>query len=107
VCQCYLVTSQVHYQRPLTGPYVGLIIERLYKAAGTFKKKNLVILYDAISCLVDAIGDACTDRSLIAQLVPPLLAALEGYEPRDRFVCVCVCGWVAACLLHTHECFTS
>jgi transportin-1 len=65
-------------------PYLGPILQTLVAAHGTYQEKNMMILYDAIQTLADAVGPALNEEQYIQLLMPSLMdkwRALEGPDP--------------------------
>eukprot|EP00884_Botryococcus_braunii_P019984 jgi/Botrbrau1/666/Bobra.0161s0050.1 len=76
-------------------PRLPLIIETLAKASTVYTRRNLRMLYDAISTLADTVGPSLADPNLLRVLMTPLLAKWEGFADTDKE------------LLPLLECFTS
>ena len=60
------------------------ILRTLGKAAEVYTRKNLRMLYDAISTLADAVGSALGKPSLLALFMPPLLVKWQQFADSDR-----------------------
>jgi len=76
-------------------PYVGPILQNLLFALGKYQAKNLLILYDAIGTLADAVGHALNQPQHIEVLMPPLVQKWSTVADDDRS------------LFPLLECFTS
>lgn len=59
---------------PELEPFLQPILQNLVFAFAKYQKKNLLILYDAIGTLADAVGDSLNSPNLIDVLMPPLIA---------------------------------
>ena len=71
------------------------ILQTLGQAGVRYTRKNLRILYDALSTLADAVGRALAEPSMLQLFMPPLLAKWQQTSDTDRE------------LLPLMECFTS
>ena len=60
------------------------ILRTLGKAAEVYTRKNLRMLYDAISTLADGVGPALGKPSLLALFMPPLLVKWQQFADSDR-----------------------
>lgn len=56
----------------------------LGKAAERYTRKNLRMLYDAISTLADGVGGALGEPALLALFMPPLLVKWQQFADNDR-----------------------
>lgn len=72
-----------------------VILETLAKACATYGRKNLRILYDAISTLAELVGEHLADPNLLRVYMPPLIAKWQSLADSDRD------------LLPLLECFTA
>ncbi|KAH8920466.1 Transportin-PC [Atractiella rhizophila] len=54
-------------------PFLGPVLQNLVFAFGKYQQKNLLILYDAIGTLADAVGAALNKPELIDMLLPALI----------------------------------
>ena len=78
------------------GPFLlQIILQALGQAAVSYTRKNLRILYDALSTLADAVGSALADANLLKLVMPPLLSKWQTFSDTDRE------------LMPLLECFTS
>ncbi|GAA6005721.1 hypothetical protein JCM10207_005309 [Rhodosporidiobolus poonsookiae] len=65
-------------------PFLGSILGNLVYAFNKYQQKNLLILYDAIGTLADAVGPALNNQAYIDVLMPPLIqkwGALNDADP--------------------------
>ena len=76
-------------------PRLKVILETLAKACATYGRKNLRILYDAISTLAELVGEHLADPNLLRVYMPPLVAKWQSLGDADRD------------LLPLLECFTA
>lgn len=76
-------------------PRLKPILETLAKACATYGRKNLRILYDAISTLAEMVGKELADPNLLQIYMPPLVAKWQSLADTDRD------------LLPLLECFTA
>lgn len=65
-------------------PYLGSILSNLVFAFGKYQRKNLLILYDAIGTLADAVGSALNKSEYIEILMPPLIQRWSALEDQDN-----------------------
>lgn len=72
-----------------------IILETLATACTRYGRKNLRILYDALSTLAELVGNALAEPSLLRIFMPPLLAKWQSLGDTDRD------------LLPLLECFTA
>lgn len=64
-------------------PYLPIILPTLVNAFGRYQQKNLLILYDAIGTLADAVGLALNREEYIGVLMPPLIAKWQAIDDLD------------------------
>lgn len=64
-------------------PYLPIILPTLVDAFGRYQQKNLLILYDAIGTLADAVGHALNHEQYIGVLMPPLIAKWQSVDDLD------------------------
>eukprot|EP00899_Mesostigma_viride_P019067 jgi/Mesvir1/27161/Mv20825-RA.1 len=66
------------------GPRLEPILQHLMFAFHKYQRKNLLILYDAIGTLADAVADELNQPQHIAVLMPPLIAKWNSLGDTDR-----------------------
>lgn len=64
-------------------PYLPIILPTLVNAFHRYQQKNLLILYDAIGTLADAVGNALNQPQHINILMPPLIAKWQSVDDLD------------------------
>lgn len=64
-------------------PFLGSILGNLVFAFNKYQQKNLLILYDAIGTLADAVGSALNNPAYIDVLMPPLIARWSSLNDVD------------------------
>lgn len=64
-------------------PYLPVILPTLVSAFQRYQQKNLLILYDAIGTLADAVGTALNKPEFIGVLMPPLIAKWQATDDLD------------------------
>lgn len=64
-------------------PFLGPVLQQLVFAFSKYQQKNLLILYDAIGTLADAVGDSLNQKELIDTLMPPLIGKWQALEDDD------------------------
>jgi transportin-1 len=66
-------------------PFLEPILRNLVYAFERYQQKNLLILYDAVGTLADAVGDALgTNRALVDIIMPPLIKKWEVLGDEDE-----------------------
>ncbi|KAM0793118.1 hypothetical protein ACM66B_000597 [Microbotryomycetes sp. NB124-2] len=68
---------------PELEPFLGSILGNLVYAFNKYQQKNLMILYDAIGTLADAVGSALNNQAYIEVLMPPLLSKWQSMSDVD------------------------
>lgn len=70
---------------PALEPYLDPILRNLVFAFQKYQAKNLLILYDAIGTLADAVGGALNRKDALEVLMPPLVERWDrlGNEDED------------------------
>ena len=64
-------------------PYILPIIDTLTRAFQLYQRKNMLILFDAISTLAESVGGALNNPEYIQRLMPPIISKWEGYPDDD------------------------
>lgn len=64
--------------------YLGPVLQNLMYAFSTYQAKNMLILYDAIGTLAEAVGAELNKAEFIQVLMPPLLQRLMKLSEDDR-----------------------
>ena len=65
-------------------PFIPIILETLVTAFSKYQRKNLLILYDAVGTLADAVGENLNSVEFIAILMPPLIHKWNLLKDEDR-----------------------
>ena len=65
-------------------PFIPIILETLVAAFSKYQRKNLLILYDAVGTLADAVGENLNSVEFIAILMPPLIHKWNLLKDEDR-----------------------
>lgn len=65
-------------------PYISFILQALAQAFGTYQKRNLLILYDAIGTLAESVKDALKNPAFVQILMPPLMQKWHTIPNDDR-----------------------
>jgi transportin-1 len=68
---------------PELEPFLGSILGNLVFAFNKYQQKNLLILYDAIGTLADAVGPALNNKAFIDILMPPLITRWQSLGDSD------------------------
>ncbi|BGO92978.1 hypothetical protein NBRC10512_004199 [Rhodotorula toruloides] len=68
---------------PELEPFLGSILSNLVYAFNKYQQKNLLILYDAIGTLADAVGSSLNNQAYIDILMPPLIAKWGALGDQD------------------------
>lgn len=64
-------------------PYLSAILPVLVSAFDRYQQKNLLILYDAIGTLADAVGTSLNTPEFVNILMPPLIAKWQTVDDLD------------------------
>lgn len=64
-------------------PFLGSILGNLVFAFQKYQQKNLLILYDAIGTLADAVSTALNNKAYIDILMPPLFDRWSKLQDSD------------------------
>ena len=78
-----LATLEEHATSSLV-PFIPFILETLVAAFTKYQQKNLMILYDAVGTLADAVGENLNRAEYIAMLMPPLIHKWNLLRDEDR-----------------------
>ena len=78
-----LATLEEHATSSLV-PFIPFILETLVAAFAKYQQKNLLILYDAVGTLADAVGDHLNRVEFISMLMPPLIEKWNLLKDEDR-----------------------
>jgi hypothetical protein len=65
-------------------PYLDFILETLMFAFKQYQHKNLMILYDAIGTLAEAVGSSLNEQRYIDSLMPPLMEKWDALKDEDK-----------------------
>ena len=65
-------------------PYLEPVLKNLVFAFDKYQHKNMLILYDAVVTLADAVGSALQTPSYVEILMPPLLKRWEKLKSSDE-----------------------
>ena len=64
-------------------PFLEPILRNLVFAFEKYQQKNLLILYDAVGTLADAVGDGLANKSYVDILMPPLIERWSKLSDED------------------------
>ena len=64
-------------------PFLEPILRNLVFAFERYQQKNLLILYDAVGTLADAVADALSNKAYVDILMPPLIARWQRLNDDD------------------------
>ena len=65
-------------------PYLEPVLKNLVFAFEKYQHKNMLILYDAVGTLADAVGPALQNPAYVDILMPPLLKRWEKLKNSDE-----------------------
>ena len=65
-------------------PFLELILKNLVLAFDKYQHKNMLILYDAVGTLADAVGSALQNPTYVEILMPPLLKRWSKLKDDDE-----------------------
>ena len=69
---------------PVLVPYLAPILQHFVAAFEKYQQKNLLILYDAVQTLADAVGPALNKPEYINLIMPPLIGKWQATPDDDR-----------------------
>ncbi len=64
-------------------PFLEPILRNLVFAFERYQQKNLLILYDAVGTLADAVADALSNKAYVDILMPPLIVRWQRLNDDD------------------------
>lgn len=65
-------------------PFLNPILQNLVYAFERYQQKNLLILYDAVGTLADAVGNAMAHPGAVNIIMPPLMTKWEKLHDEDE-----------------------
>lgn len=65
-------------------PFLEPVLKNLVFAFEKYQHKNMLILYDAVGTLADAVGSALRDPGYVDILMPPLMKRWEKLKNEDE-----------------------
>lgn len=83
-CSAFATLEEEAQDRLL--PYLGPILQNLMFAFNKYQAKNMLILYDAIGTLAEAVGVALNRPEFINILMPPLMHKWNQLQDDDRSI---------------------
>jgi len=81
-CSAFATIEEEAQERLL--PYLEPILRNLTYALHRYQAKNMLVLYDAIGTLAEAVGPALNRKELIKILMPPLIKRWNEVNDNDR-----------------------
>lgn len=81
-CSAFAALEEVAQNRLV--PYLSSILSTLMTAFSSYQAKNLLILYDAIGTLAEAVGPILGQNQYISVLLPPLINKWNSLEDDSR-----------------------
>ena len=69
---------------PELAPYLEPVLRNLVFAFEKYQHKNMLILYDAVGTLADAVGNALQNPTYVEILMPPLLKRWSKLKDDDE-----------------------
>ena len=69
---------------PELAPYLEPVLRNLVFAFDKYQHKNMLILYDAVGTLADAVGTALQNPTYVEILMPPLLKRWSKLKDDDE-----------------------
>ena len=81
-CSAFIVLAESAKQELI--PYIYPILSHTQRAFPLYKKrKNIMLLYDALGTLADSVGKALNQPQYIYMLMPPLIAKWNELSDKD------------------------
>ncbi|KAJ1737218.1 hypothetical protein LPJ72_000673 [Coemansia sp. Benny D160-2] len=65
-------------------PYIQPVLETLVRAFGLYQRKNIIILYDAVGTLAEAVGPELNQPQYVQMLMPPIIERWDNLQPDDQ-----------------------
>eukprot|EP01006_Ploeotia_vitrea_P009564 TRINITY_DN2282_c0_g1_i1.p1 TRINITY_DN2282_c0_g1~~TRINITY_DN2282_c0_g1_i1.p1 ORF type:complete len:899 (-),score=92.25 TRINITY_DN2282_c0_g1_i1:1381-4077(-) len=65
-------------------PYLPNVLAKFKHCFGFYQAKNILLLYDAVVTMCDAVGDKLNDPQYIQLLMPPLIERWQGIPDDDH-----------------------
>lgn len=65
-------------------PFLEPVLRNLVFAFEKYQHKNMLILYDAVGTLADAVGSALQNEAYVEILMPPLIKRWEKLQDNDE-----------------------
>ncbi|KAI9501562.1 hypothetical protein GGI25_004044 [Coemansia spiralis] len=65
-------------------PYIQPVLETLVRAFALYQRKNLIILYDAVGTLAEAVGPELNQPQYVQMLMPPILERWDNLQADDQ-----------------------
>ncbi|KAJ1836451.1 hypothetical protein LPJ63_000239 [Coemansia sp. RSA 2711] len=69
---------------PYMAPYIQPVLETLVRAFGLYQRKNLIILYDAVGTLAEAVGAELNQPQYVQMLMPTILERWKNLQTYDQ-----------------------
>ncbi|KAJ2449610.1 hypothetical protein EV183_004790 [Coemansia sp. RSA 2336] len=69
---------------PYMVPYIQPVLETLVRAFGLYQRKNMLILYDAVGTLAEAVGPELNQPQYVQRLMPTILERWENLQTYDQ-----------------------
>ncbi|KAJ1735016.1 hypothetical protein LPJ61_000769 [Coemansia biformis] len=66
------------------GPYIHPVLETLNRAFGLYQRKNLIILYDAVGTLAEAVGPELNQPQYVQMLMPTIFERWNALQTDDQ-----------------------
>ncbi|KAL7269399.1 hypothetical protein RUND412_007943 [Rhizina undulata] len=70
--------------KELLKPYIEPIVRQFVLAMGTYKNRNMFILYDCVQTLAEHVGDALGEKNIVDVLMPALLSRWSKVKDDSR-----------------------
>ena len=71
---CSALTSMMGHGQQRLYPFIDFILRNLMHALGLYQSTNLLVLYDTVGTLADAVGGAFNQPGYADLMLPPLLS---------------------------------
>ncbi|KAJ2157862.1 hypothetical protein GGF46_004198 [Coemansia sp. RSA 552] len=69
---------------PYMAPYIQPVLETLIRAFALYQRKNLIILYDAVGTLAEAVGPELNQPQYVQMLMPTILERWNNLQTYDQ-----------------------
>jgi transportin-1 len=81
---CSAVSSLSEIAQARMSPYLVDLVSAIVQAFNIYQAKNMLLLYDMLGAMSEAVGDALNQPQLVAGFMPPLMQRFRTISDDDR-----------------------